>query len=741
MAEATRIDIGAFHELVAQYKAVFADTRSGELYKWRALKCFNDNWNIDAPDFAGMLRASLERTRNLLASNNHWPRAMIERFADAQPEKVREMFKALFDESSAALDVSTRATNFENSAKQLLSGNPKEKHTYQNPNSISTYLWLRYPDKYYIYKNSLAEKALEKLRFGDFPKNKYERMNFSFKLYDAIRNELRKDAELVRLAKSSLSDDCDRDESLNTLTIDFCYCTAPKAVSASAPNEYNKNQDDRIMDKNIILHGPPGTGKTYALAWYAVAIIEEKPLEEIRRWDENDVLAKYRKYKEEGLVEFTTFHQSYGYEEFIEGIRPDLVSGENDDSGGDVTYRIVPGIFKQFCDHAQLPLTGELGTDPIIGKNPAIWKVSLEGTGDNPTRKDCMENNRIRIGWSGYGVEITENTDYTQSGGKNVLNAFYSKMKKGDIVLSCFSNRTIDAIGVITGDVEWMNGAEYEAYPRMRPVKWLAKGLNEDVVERNGGKTLTLSTVYQLSIPLSEVLAIINSANPAAFGDTRSVRNHVFIIDEINRGNISKIFGELITLIEPSKRLGRPEGMSAMLPYSRTKFGVPDNVYILATMNTADRSIALLDTALRRRFDFVEMQPDPALLHDVTVDDEINVDEMLAVMNRRIEVLLDREHVIGHSYFLPLREDPTIETLSNIFRNKVFPLLQEYFHDDYEKIRLVLGDNQKGDDNDRFIVKKEETQYLFGNSEFNFSESYLVNKDAFDRIEAYASLS
>lgn len=164
---------------------------------------------------------------------------------------------------------------------------------------------------------------------------------------------------------------------------------------------------------------------------------------------------------------------------------------------------------------------------------------------------------------------------------------------------------------------------------------------------------------------------------------------YIFIIDEINRGNISKIFGELITLIEDTKREGRDDAQSAELPHGG-RFSVPKNVYILGTMNTADRSIALLDTALRRRFDFIEMMPSQTLLDGVTVDG-INIQKLLNCMNERIEFLFDREHTIGHAFFMSLRKNPTAEKLKEIFRNKVIPLLQEYFYDDYQKIGLVLG--------------------------------------------------
>ena len=501
------------------------------------------------------------------------------------------------------------------------------------------------------------------------------------------------------------------------------------------------NMNSRIeYPKNIILYGPPGTGKTYHTIIYSVAIIEGSAIEDIyeeAKKDYESVKKRYDKYRDNDQIAFTTFHQSYGYEEFIEGIKPQMDSEDNE---GSIKYNIERGIFSTFCDQARAKskVQDNLG----LNKSPVVWKVSLGGTGKNPDREECMENGHIRIGFDEHGPEITEETNFSIFGGKTVLNAFMNKMRIGDIIFSCYSASTIDAIGVVTGDYEWHD--EYQHLKRLRNVKWLVKDLNYNIIDINNGASMTLSTVYRMNVSLSDVFSILNEVSDNTDYDSEdSDKKYVFIIDEINRGNISKIFGELITLIEPSKRIGQKEELSLILPYSKKPFGVPDNVYLIGTMNTADRSIALMDTALRRRFHFIEMLPDEEILEDIDDIEGINISAMLKMMNNRIELLIDREHMIGHSYFMKLSKTHTLACLSDIFRNNIIPLLQEYFFDDYEKIRLILGDNQKKDVNTQFITKTiSDPSKFFGNAEgIDDLASYTIHKNVFDtKPEAYIGI-
>lgn len=322
---------------------------------------------------------------------------------------------------------------------------------------------------------------------------------------------------------------------------------------------------------------------------------------------------------------------------------------------------------------------------------------------------------------------------------RSILSYFYETMEVGDIVLSLKDEHRIDGIGIIDGDVEWLKNEE--RYKRGRKVNWIAKNISLDIYEMNLRKKLTQKTVYPLDrLSVSQVERMLEEESGIREVDDRSERPYVFIVDEINRGNISKILGELITLIEPSKRLGEVEETLVKLPYSKKEFGVPNNIYIIGTMNTADRSIALMDTALRRRFRFIEMSPDPSILQGVSVEG-VDLERLLDVMNRRIEALHDRDHMIGHAYFTGLSSEDDVDALKEIFLKSIIPLLQEYFFDDQEKIRAVLGDDQRKN-GPHILTERPDSSKLFGSSIYSMDleKTYQINSEALDRREVYEAI-
>ena len=484
--------------------------------------------------------------------------------------------------------------------------------------------------------------------------------------------------------------------------------------------------EERKYDKNIILYGPPGTGKTYYSAIYAVAICDKKSVEELEE-NYNDVMTRYNELKKEGRIAFTTFHQSYSYEEFIEGIKP-IVDNEREE----VSYTIEPGLFKAFCaDAGKLKVLSE---ESPISSDARIWKLTIKNGEMNQIKQECFNEGNVRMGFS-----IDEKD----------ARAFVEDLNIGDFILSLKTRKTIDGIAVVTGEAIELENKD--SFLTSRSVKWLAKDIDVDITKINNGKMLHRMTLAKVpNMRLKDIIALCEEFNPE-LGHTEIEENsdpYVFIIDEINRGNISKIFGELITLIEDSKREGMLEGASSILPYSGEIFSVPNNVYIVGTMNTADRSIALMDTALRRRFNFIEMMPDVNVLRRNKADkvEDLDIAKMLEKINERITFLYDREHTIGHSFFLDLcEENATMENLQSIFQESIIPLLQEYFYEDYQKIQLVLGDNNETSSEVKFILdKKVMAKDIFKGSVEDIvdlpEKTYTINKDAFSNIESYKKI-
>ena len=436
-------------------------------------------------------------------------------------------------------------------------------------------------------------------------------------------------------------------------------------------------------NKNLILTGAPGTGKTYKTAEIALQIIGKT---DIDFSDRKAVMEAYKQAVKNGFISFTTFHQSLDYEEFIEGLKPDI----DDSNQGMGTYSVKSGIFKEICGRASASIVKSNTLN--IRQDAVVWKVSLKGTGDNDVRTDCLNNNRIRIGWNNYGKEITDDMNFG-NGGKFVLDMFINKMQIGDIVISCYSNKIIDAIGIVKGEYEWRD--EFADYKRCRDVEWLVKNIREDIYELNNQTVMTLSTVYQLKhISIEKVISVLEKYN-AANTEILQPNNqqYVLIIDEINRGNISKILGELITLLEKDKRLGEENEIIVTLPYSKEKFGVPSNLYIIGTMNTADRSIGHIDYAIRRRFAFIPVKADEKVIENYTKYEEDAKQKSLYLFGNiqkfisdNINDDLDAEDLmIGHSYFLC----KTTDDLKRRLEYEIIPLVEEY-----EKDGIIMVEKQ-----------------------------------------------
>lgn len=525
----------------------------------------------------------------------------------------------------------------------------------------------------------------------------------------------------------------------------------PDIASSEARREPDAGAQ-HLPPLNQILFGPPGTGKTYNTINHALEILAPDVVAE-NETDEPDgrkrLKEAFDQFVADRRVRFVTFHQSFSYEDFVEGLRAD-----SDPETGQVSYAIEPGVFKRLCDDART----RPSTDRDVGKDPAIWKISIAGAGPSPTKKYCLDHGEARIGWGETGdlSKDVEQSAYYQSlgaGDKGTLSYFAEQMAVGDILLCIHSAGQIGSIGVVTGEYryeETVPSGVISDYQHVRAVRWLYRDVNLSIMPLNDGRQFTLKTVYPMNrFSWAELLVYLqeNVVSPTQSVTTKGAENepYVLIIDEINRGNVSRIFGELITLIEPSKRDGAEEALSLELPYSKKTFSVPKNVYLIGTMNTADRSLAGLDIALRRRFVFKEMMPDPSLLSGVMVE-SINIEQLLKVMNQRIEVLLDRDHCLGHAYFMSLKNGDSLQELAVIFRNQVLPLLQEYFFDDWQRISWVLNDQQAEANGSEPFVRKPHTdqglEVLFGSEVAGklSDQRWELNDDAFDSVKSYRNI-
>ncbi|MEW9305458.1 AAA family ATPase [Labrys neptuniae] len=531
-------------------------------------------------------------------------------------------------------------------------------------------------------------------------------------------------------------------------------------VEGEMPGKHGTLADQASADRqspmpypiNLILYGPPGTGKTWRTAEEAVKLCDgSTPADRHALMDRYSELIKARR------IDFVTFHQSYSYEEFVEGLRPQQGGSEfgsiSTESAG---FSLVPeeGVFRRIAHRATASRGG--GGQFAIGARQ-VFKLSIGEAArseDDYLFEEALAQGYVLLGyddidWSNprfgdrdafiaacreYDREHPENgapEPTAHTGRVQCPLIFRNWIKRGDLVIVSKGNSKFRAVGEVTGDYEYA-ARESGVYPHRRKVNWLWIDKAGAPVDDIYAKGFSMRAVYLLArsdliIPALEgyINGQLSGVGPA------EPEPYVLIIDEINRGNISKIFGELITLIEPDKRSGMPNAIEVRLPYSKEAFSVPGNLHIVGTMNTADRSIALLDTALRRRFLFREIAPDPLLLPQAV--EGVPLRRVLETINDRIEYLIDREHRIGHAFFLG-ESGKDRAAIDATMRDKVIPLLQEYFFEDWSRIAAVLGEPQGKGGGFLDCRKLRDPTGQGGEERESWSVRYEFASDAYDRL-------
>lgn len=785
-------DKALLQKVLEQYKRDFVLTRwEDEKYKWEAVKCFQDNWYVEADDFADMLTKSLSKTYNLLASANNFPAKMITEFAQTASEEVRSMFIVLFDERK---DVYERIETFKMRSSMLLEQHSDgNRQHYQYENAITTYLWLRYPDKYYIYKYSEVKAVADVLKSGYyFKKGAYaDNIRHFYRLYDEICQEIKGDTELVRLLKGKLTDSCYPDPELRTLTLD---------VSFYISQSYSQGQDAGLSKAEWFpAQYDPGLSVE---DW--VCLLNDG---EVFSVGSLEIMKRMKDYG--GAATCTQLSTKYGESVNFYNVGASSLAHRVADTMELSAVEISPGEERWW---PVLFIGKEAGEEE---EGVFVWKLrdelsqALDQTDLSDVELYALEDrgrDGCRYWWLNASPSIWSFSDmavggtqsytlYNDNGNKRRIFQNFLDARAGDMLICYESNpvKQIVAIGKIIAEqdgeeifFEKLEGLsspiDYQVlkgYPELEGMEFftnpngsLFKLTREEfdfimdlIREENSVQNEThiesyskedfLDEVYMSEQRFKTLVSVLKNkkniilqgapgvgktfiAERLAYSimgkkDDSRIRfvqfhqdysyedfvmgykpvengfelkygvfyhfcqeasdypekNYFFIIDEINRGNMSKIFGELLMLIERGYR-----GKKAALAYNGRLFSVPENIYIIGMMNTADRSLAMIDYALRRRFSFFDMEPgfdsEGFIRYQNALDNEIFNKLILKVKELNDEITKDKSlgkgFCIGHSYFCE-RDVCTDEWLHEVVDYDIIPMLREYWFDEADKLQ------------------------------------------------------
>lgn len=785
-------DKALLQKVLEQYKRDFVLTQwEDEKYKWEAVKCFQDNWDVEADDFADMLTKSLSKTYNLLASANNFPAKMITEFAQTASEEVRSMFIVLFDERK---DVYERIETFKMRSSMLLEQHSDgNRQHYQYENAITTYLWLRYPDKYYIYKYSEVKAVADVLKSGYyFKKGAYaDNIRHFYRLYDEICQEIKGDTELVRLLKGKLTDSCYPDPELRTLTLD---------VSFYISQSYSQGQDAGLSKAEWFpAQYDPGLSVE---DW--VCLLNDG---EVFSVGSLEIMKRMKDYG--GAATCTQLSTKYGESVNFYNVGASSLAHRVADTMELSAVEISPGEERWW---PVLFIGKEAGEEE---EGVFVWKLrdelsqALDQTDLSDVELYALEDrgrDGCRYWWLNASPSIWSFSDmavggtqsytlYNDNGNKRRIFQNFLDARAGDMLICYESNpvKQIVAIGKIIAEqdgeeifFEKLEGLsspiDYQVlkgYPELEGMEFftnpngsLFKLTREEfdfimdlIREENSVQNEThiesyskehfLDEVYMSEQRFKTLVSVLKNkkniilqgapgvgktfiAERLAYSimgkkDDSRIRfvqfhqnysyedfvmgykpvengfelkygvfyhfcqeasdypekNYFFIIDEINRGNMSKIFGELLMLIERGYR-----GKKAALAYNGRLFSVPENIYIIGMMNTADRSLAMIDYALRRRFSFFDMEPgfdsEGFIRYQNALDNEIFNKLILKVKELNDEITKDKSlgkgFCIGHSYFCE-RDVCTDEWLHEVVDYDIIPMLREYWFDEADKLQ------------------------------------------------------